>query len=143
MPNHVYPELIRAGAEGELGDLQSLTWVAQLYDDQTYDPTNLVRNDLLGTPVGDPLVLPSVLVVVVGGGTDHVQLMCDDAGLNLSGVTALDIPEQLLVYIDTGDPLTDTLAAYYDRRADTSPVEFVGTGLAVRITFPLGYFIRL
>jgi hypothetical protein len=137
MANRVYPELVRALTRADVPDLQTVNWVLQAFDGGAYDAAHLVLDDFTGTPVSDPMTLDDVVVVVNG---ESVDLVCDPT--DVTGITSLETAEVLLAYIDTGDPATSTLGGYYDRRGDTSPVTFTGTGDPIPISFP-SYFIRL
>jgi len=144
MANHVYPELVRAIARAELPDLVTVAWTLQCMDGTLlYDPTHTVLANVTGAELGDPLVLPTVALIVGAAGGDEVDLDCDDSALLLTGIASIDTVESMVVYIDTGNPATSTLGAFLNRRADTSPVLFDGTGSDVVMSFPVGYFIRL
>lgn len=140
MANHVYPELSRAMAKAEV-DVEAVTWVFQLLDaSYVYDGGDQFAAAFGGAELGGALTLPSPTLVVAPA---WVDLTCDDSALTITGLVNLDAVAAAVAYIDTGSPATSTLGAYYDRRADTSPVAFTSTGADQVLTFPFGYFIRL
>lgn len=139
--NAVYPEFLRALAEGEI-DCEAVAFSARAVDATfPYDGTDLVATAFAGAELGDELSLPTPTVTRDATG---VNISCDDSpALSLTGLSSLDDVEALVIYVDTGSAATSTLVAFLDRRSDTSPVTFTGTGDAVAVSFPSGYFVRL
>ncbi len=147
--NFIYPAFVLGMGDGSLGDLASLDFAVQAVDD-TATPlqTDSVLDDLTGL-LGDPVALSGiawgVTSFVDGGGTTRyrVDLTCDDSALEIDTLVEDDAVQALVVFVDTGTPSTSTLAGWYGRRADTSPVAGVSTGAPAPITWPTdGCFIR-
>lgn len=142
MPNFVYPKYVKSLFLGTAGDITSVTVKLTAISVSTYDKTNEFISDLGAVLLGTPVLLPSITLSIQTDGS--VNASCDDSpALSLTGISSLDIVKALVVYVDTGSTSTSKLISHIDKRGDTSPVLFTGTGDPIPLTFPQGYFLKL
>lgn len=142
MSNFVYPKFVLDTVLGLVGDYTSLTWKCTAVSTDVFDNTDEFLVDLGSVLLGTPVTLTTIAVDIASDG--GVEVTTDDSPpLSLTGITSSDTPKALVVYIDTGSSATSNLVAWFDHRADTSPVLFTGNGDAIPLTFPMGFVIKL
>lgn len=96
-----------------------------------HDFYNDVSAALLGTPV--TIVSPTYTAGVLDG-TRPVAY---------SGVAALAVVTQAVVYIDTGVAGTSRVLVHIDRNADGSAISFTGDGNPINVDWPLGLLMSI
>lgn len=142
MSNFIYPKYVQALLLGTAGDITALTVKLTAISTATFNTANQFVSDLGAVLLGTPVLLPSVTSSIQADGS--VNISCDDSPpLSLTGITSSNTVKALVIYIDTGSTSTSKLISHIDKRGDTSPVLFTGTGDPVPITFPQGYFLKL
>lgn len=130
--NYVPPSFIDVLFQG---DPSLASWgVAAVAND--YDPANSTLDDY--DVVSDVVPLTGVGRILTDTTWD---LTADDP--TLTGIDALDLVEAVVLFIDTGDPATSPIAAYWGRRADTTAVQMEATGADLEVSWPAGFVIRL
>lgn len=142
MSNFVYPKFVQDLLLGIIGDITAVTIKVTAINTSSFDKTDEFLADLGAVLVGTPVVLPSVTTTIETDGS--VSVSCDDVPpLSLTGITSLDTVHALITYIDTGSSATSNLISHMDKRGDTSPVLFTGTGDPVPLDWPAGPFLKL